>query len=237
VADQSAQQLGSNLDELTRLGAYDPGVDLVAMTTNQRTVLDGTLRAIASKLEAWQAETDRIEAEKAAQLATLDTYAQSVRGQASRYSTLRRTLQDFMDRVDTVGVSFDEAYAALSDAGSQRTSVRANLAGLNPPAAVAGAHNGLLDVLDTAVSAIDDAIDGTREYEASQYSSCPYWDEYCYDDDYYLWYKDTPGWQTFTSKSDAITSSYDSALRSWESAVASERSRIEATPLPPKPAV
>ncbi|MCU1371623.1 MAG: hypothetical protein JWO77_2817 [Ilumatobacteraceae bacterium] len=241
TAQRSTDALQVQLDRLSELGVYTPKTDLVDGANATRSAVETNLRAIDTKLTAWKAETDRIQASKAAELSTLDSYASAVRAQASRYSSLRRTMQQFVDRVDTVGVTFEEAYTALADAVSQRSSVRTNLAGVSPPAAAAAAHNGLLSVLDTAVSAVSDATDGIRQYQSTSYYDSSY---YCDDGGYYecdtsyrVYYKDTPGWQTFVAKSDSITSTYDDALRAWESAVATERARIDAIPLPPKPAV
>lgn len=241
AADRSAASLQPELDRLSELDAFDPTAKLVDEVEATRSTIDGNLRAIDVKLTAWKTETDRVQAAKTAELTALDSYASGVRAQVSRYSTLRRTMQDFVDRVDTVGVTFAEAYTALADAGSQRSSVRSNLAGISPPAAVAAAHNGLLSVLDTAVSAVNDATDGIRQFESTSYYDSSYYcddyyDYYC-DTAYRTYYKDTPGWQTFVAKSDSITSSYDSALRTWEGAVSSERDRINAIALPVKPAV
>lgn len=242
TAERSTDALQVQLDRLSELGVYTPKAKLVDEVGTTRSTVDGNLRAIDTKLTAWKTETDRIKASKVAELSTLDSYASGVRAQVSRYSSLRKTMQEFVDRVDTVGVTFEEAYTALGDAGSQRSAVRSNLAGMSPPAAVAATHNGLLSVLDTAVSAVSDATDGVRQFQSTSYYDSSYYCDYEYeyyecDTSYRVYYKDTPGWQTFVSKSDSITSTYDDALRAWEGAVASEEARINAIPLPPKPAV
>ena len=238
AADNGAGALQLQLDRLSELHAYTPKAQLVDEVAATRSTIDGNLRAIDTKLTAWKTETARVQAAKTAELTALDSYASGVRAQAARYSSLRKSMQDFVDRVDTSVVTFDEAYSTLADASSQRSDVRANLAAINPPAAAAAAHNGLLSVLDTAVSAVSDATDGIRQYQSSAYYDSSYYcDSYYCDPSYRVYYKDTPGWQTFVSKSDSITASYDGALRAWESAVAGERARINAIALPPKPSV
>lgn len=221
AAEDEADAREDATDRLVELGAYEAEEDVLEQLDSTIDQVDARLGAIAAQLSTWRTQVKQIEADKAQRLAALDAYAESVRPLLDRYSGLRRDAQDFVDRVDTVGATYDEAYSFFESAASQRQSIRTSLATLTPPAKMAASHSGLLAVIDTAIGAVNDAAAGVRQDEFS----------------YFTYYKDTPGWQTFESKSDQITGAYDSAVGVWNDAVDAERAEIEAIPLPPKPTV
>ncbi len=221
AADQKQGSLEDSLDRLVELKAIKADDALLDQIDASTVATDRTVAAINTKLKDWQAAVAQIEADKQARLTALDDYAAAVRPLMNRYSGLRKEMQDFVNKVDTVDATYEEAYAFLESAASQRQAVRSDLASVTPPASIAAAHSGIVAIIDTSVSAINDATAGVREHEYS----------------YYGYYKDTAGWQTYLTKSNQITSSYNTAVNVWDDAVSKERAAIEATPLPPRPNV
>ncbi len=82
-------------------------------------------------------------------------------------------------------------------------------------------HSGLVGVVDRAISAIQAAYDGVSQSQ---------WCTTCY-------YKDTPGWQKFSSESKQITKEFPGAEQAWESAVEQAKISAENAALPAKPNV
>jgi hypothetical protein len=191
------------------------------------TALDSANRVVSTadrKLRKWRSKAQEIRSDKRGELAVMNGYADSMRTYLTTYNGLRTDLDEWIQRVDTEGATFNEAYEFLGNAYSERQRVRSGIGALDAPAPVASAHVALLDVMDRAMAAVDSATTGISEYE---------WDfegEYSY-------YTETPGWQTFSSESDAIAGDSGSARSSWDAAVAGEIVRIESRKLPKKPEV
>ena len=146
-------------------------------------------------------------------------------GFLATYDGLRSSLDEWIQKVDSDGATFDEAYSFLASASSERASVRQSIAVLDPPASIASAHNDFLASLDAAVAAVDSAYTGIEEYEGDIFG------------EEYIDYKDTPGWQTFRSESESVSAGYGSARASLEALITQERHKVERRQLPRKPKV
>jgi hypothetical protein len=192
--------------------------------TSGSTRVDGLVKTARKKLAKWQRRYRHAKAERRASLAVLDGYRSSMLVYLRDYDGLRTEMSDWIGKVDTTGVTFDEAYEFLADASGGRTRVRRGIATLDAPAAVASQHNTLLEVVDTSVAAVDQAYDGTIDYEFDF--------EAAYDD-----YRDVPGWRSFTEQSEQVAGRYASARASWDQAVANARKKISDRALPKAPEV
>lgn len=215
--EQTAPRIRSlELEGFDRL----PTTLIAAATENAGEVIETGAR----KLARWRRQVARIKREKKGELAVMESYASSMRSYLATYDGLRSDLDGWIQKVDSEGATFAEAYDFLSNASSERAAVRDSIAALGPPAALASAHNSFLTVLNSAVAAVDSAYSGIAEYE--------------FDFDYeYFDYKDTPGWRTFRSESDRISGEYGAARSTLEALIAEEQRKLERRQLPPRPEV
>jgi hypothetical protein len=192
--------------------------------TRAVTSVDDLVSGMQRKLRRWRKRYERARRERRQRLAVLDSYARSMRDYLGTYDELRDELSTFMAKVDSSGVTFDDAYDFLAEASGARSRVRNGIAALDAPAALATTHNELLAVVDTGVAAVDAAWDGTADYEFD------FEGEYDH-------YRDTPGWQSFTRDSEAIASRYAAARGSWQSQVDAARKRVRDRRIPTPPEV
>jgi hypothetical protein len=198
-----------------------PAAPIAAATENAR----GVIQTGARKLARWRRQVARIKHETKGELAAMNSYATSMRGYLATYDGLRSSMDEWIQKVDSEGATFEESYDFLASASSARAAVRQNIAALDAPAALATAHNNFLGVLDSAVAAVDSAYTGIGEYESDFFG------------ERYVDYKDTPGWQTFRSESERVSEEYGSARATLESSILQEQRKIERRHLPPKPEV
>lgn len=206
----------------------------VALTTPTISTVGNLERAIVHaahvaegaevKLSSWRAEVERINSDKNMRRGALASYGDAVRAELRRYTELRNELQAFSTRLEDPNafVTYDEAYATLADASAGRRSVRDALAGLRPPASATAAHQGLIDTINVAIAAVQQAVDGVRQDQRGGF---------------YTYYRDTPGWEGFVSRSSDITRSYASAVAAWEKQIAAETGVIDAIATPSAPSV
>jgi hypothetical protein len=216
--EQTAPRIDAlNLEGIDRL----PAGSIVAATENAGEVI----RTGARKLARWRSQVARIKREKRGELGVMNSYATSMRSYLATYDGLRSSIDEWIQKVDSEGASYEEAYDFLASASSDRASVRQSIVALDAPAALATSHNNFLGVLDSAVAAVDSAYTGIVEYESDFFG------------EKYFDYKETPGWQTFRSESARVSDEYGSARATLESAIAEELRKIERRDLPPKPEV
>lgn len=175
-----------------------------------------------AKLGDWTAEVARIELDKQAQLAALSSYRDAAYPPLDRYRGICEDSHEFVGRIGEDGSNFEEVYGFLDTERIEHEDVRNVLATLVPPPAVAGAHAGLLEVMDLAVQELANAAAGTAEY---------------------VWtngmehYRDAPAWQRFAQESPAMTTGFAGAVATWEARMAEEQLRLTAITPPLKPAV
>jgi hypothetical protein len=175
------------------------------------------------RLADWRLNYHAAVQTKSADGASLRHYRDGMNAHLQRYAALRSDLSTWIDRVDSGAyVTWDEAYSVLSQAQGDRQAVRDAISGLTPPANVVSAHTEMLSVIDDAISATQAGYDGMQD---SNYCSTN-----CY-------YKDTPGWQRFSSESSRITAAFSDASEAWDSAIAATETSIEDRQLPKKPIV
>jgi hypothetical protein len=174
-----------------------------------------------SRLVDWTAEVTRIELDKQAQLATLDSYHDAARTVLDRYAAVRAGADEFVGRVDTDGSNFEEVYGFLDSARTSHEDLRNTLAGIPPPPAVAGAHAGVLRAMDVAILELAAAAAGTAEF---------------------VWtngmerYREAPAWQGFVPRSAARSTDFAKAVSAWEAQITAELLRLTAITPPLKPA-
>lgn len=183
---------------------------------------DKIVSAAASALAKWGTDTAGARTAKDNEKAALESYEASIRPQFAAYNALRDDLASFIRRVDSGAyVSFSEAHEAFAVAKTKRQAVRAALVAAPPPESVSTVHAGLVGVIDRSIDALESGAEGLRQYEHDYYS--------------YATYKDTPGWRTFSSRSDRIGTEWPAALEAWEARLGEENARVAAIELPPKP--
>lgn len=199
---------------------------------NVRVVLDGALAsadkvvaAASAALTDWKAKTDAAIKARATDAEALDDYASFFRSQSKTYEQHRVDLSTFLERVEdpNASVSYYDAYEFLYQAAEDRRYVRDALVSTDVPSGVEQAHGEVAAAIDRAISAVQSAYDGFEQSEDC-WDGCPY-------------YRDTPGYRSFLSKSDGVRTSYTTAIAKWESDVAAAKAAITNRTLPAKPEV
>ena len=212
------------------------------MARNAFEEVDGYLGDAAVTFAAWQDDVAIAREELENQKGGLYAYSTAVQGLMARYDGLRTELANFTAELDERPVSLAEASSVLENATSARESIRNELQAISPPGDMGAAHANLLEVLSDAVSAVEAATEGLREYDydsgyGDDYDS-EYGDNYDPDEDYdYFDVRDTPGWQTFSEKSDRITTAVEQARQAWNTQVDRIRGEVESTALPERPSL
>jgi hypothetical protein len=181
------------------------------------------------KLARWKAAAHQALRTKHADLASLTTYSAAMRGQIAAYGQQRNDTQAFLDHANDGGynITFDDAYAFVSDAQSSRQGVQSSMRAMTPPTSALSAHSGMVEAIGSAVDALNYATSGLQEYQADKGS---------YDQTYFS-FRETPSWQEFTSLSDSAGANWSSAVSSWEAGIAKARSEISHRKPPKKPKV
>jgi hypothetical protein len=143
--------------------------------------------------------------------------------QLDRYSELRSSLSDWIDRVEDPSsfVSFSEGYDVLWRAELDRQGVRDAMSAMEVPATMSSVHNELVSVVDDGIAAVAAAYQGTLD--ADTCTGC--------------YYADTSGWQRFRAESPRITRAYGRAIRRWERQMTSAVAGAENRQLPDRPEV
>jgi hypothetical protein len=159
----------------------------------------------------------------ASAIESLSSYGVLMETQIGTYSNLRRETSNFVDRIQSGYVTYDEAYAFFSQAQSDRETVRDAMSALAVPDSLASAHFGLVAVVSRGIAAVQSAYDGLYTADTCYYGNC--------DD------RDTAGWRTFSSESSGISDAYATAINNWESTLAAAKAAAAGTALPPKPHV
>lgn len=177
-----------------------------------------------TRLDDWKSTYDAAVDDKAADSAALEQYAGQMEAQMRAYSALRGDLSEWVQRVEdpSAYVTYDDAYAELSQAQWDRQAIRDEMNGLAVPAEMEGPHAELVPVVDDAITAMQAAYDGATD------------SDYCITSCYY---KDTPGWTRFRAESSRITDAYRAADENWQAALAGAESSIANRTLPRKPVV
>lgn len=188
------------------------------------TNVDTVVRRGEDALKAWKGRYDNAVSAKRDDLRRLKDYRFKMDGQLKTYSSLRGELSNWIDRVEdpTNFVSYEEGYRVLSQASSDRYTVRDTMNRLDKPGEVVEAHQALLAVIGSGITAVDAAYSGLADAE--------YCETVCY-------YKDSADWQTFRSESARITAAYAAAVSAWQGRMSSIESSISNRQLPEKPEV
>jgi hypothetical protein len=185
--------------------------------------LDRVIRRAGTKLRRWKIRLKNAKLANAADLASINGYAGTMRGYLERYSGLRAEMQNLSDEINA-GTTYDRAYQGLGDARTAREGVLGSIKSLSPPPASAGPQNTIASVIGESIQALDDAIAGVATYQTDFEGQ-------------YFDYQDTPGWQNYLTASERISGEFSSARGAWESSIQGQIDEVEARDLPPKPDV
>lgn len=188
------------------------------------TDVSSVVRSAQRRLRSWKRKYDAARTARRGDLRALDGYAESMKSLLARYDDMRSEMDDFIRRIDDGGVTFADAYDFLGTAASARESIRKGIQALDAPTSVAAAHNRIEQVIVTAADAVNDAYEGTIDYELD-------------DEGEHSSYRDTPGWREFSRHSSEISGEYAAARTAWTSEVAAQRKRIADRKLPEAPDV
>jgi hypothetical protein len=185
--------------------------------------LDHVISHADSALTAWRSQTHAAHARNHRAMAGVVSYATTMHGYLSQYDSLRNDMSDWVDKVDTEGATFDEAYQFLGDATTARQSLKDTISHLQAPTtALAAAQSRVEQVLADSIQAMDDAQSGISDYQfSSDYTN----------------YKDTPGWRQFQSESSKISDELGAAGANLEQQIAARQKAVRNHGLPPKPEV
>jgi hypothetical protein len=167
------------------------------------------IRTLTDRYEAYRVYERRtvqvkaINRRRAARLASVQSFTRSFDGILARYSASRDELGDWVSKVATEGATYAEAYQVLEQQAERRRQLRDELAALSAPAEFATARTSILSVMDSAITATEDASRGISEYQNDVYYT-------------YSSYDQTPGWTSFHETSLRIADAYASATSTYE---------------------
>ncbi len=222
-ADDQADELGSALAAANTLSSHDelppPNVSATPL-----------VRALASRHQAFLTYEKRLAAatalnrRRAARLASVSSFTGSFDGIIGRYSDSRDELGDWTAKVESEGATWDEAYGVLYQQTDRRRQLRDELTALVAPAEFATMKSDVLAVMDSAITATEDASRGISEYQSDTY--------YTYGS-----YDQTPGWVSFQEASEQIGTDYSRALAAYDAEKRTIIARLgKREPLPKQPA-
>lgn len=177
------------------------------------------------KMDAWETEYERAENLRSSATADLDSYSAAVSKLMRQYNRERDATDDALQEaeLDDYSAGYDVEYA-MEEGVLARQKLLNRLESAWPPEGMGGAHDALVDVLDDAVEAMT-----VGEQAVEDWNGC-YFD--CPDS-----FRDTGGWQDFSSASAQISSQFDAARKGWDAALAAALRSANAVPLPPMPKV
>jgi hypothetical protein len=184
--------------------------------------------ALASRHQAFLTYEKRLAAVKALNrrraglLASAQTFTRSFDGIIRRYSDSREELGDWTAKVESEGSSYTEAYAELAQQTDRRRQLRDELSALHSPAEFSTMKADVLAVMDSAITATENASRGISEYQS--------------DVNYtYYSYDQTPGWLSFQEASGQIATDYSRALSAYEKQKRTITARLSTREQLPKP--
>jgi hypothetical protein len=168
----------------------------------------GYLTASARKLERYERRLAAYRRKHRAEIKVAADYRATVQMQMGAYGATRRELQQYINDVKDSDERIDAYRSALQDARRRREGIRATLASLTAPVAVASAHQRLIGVLDRAISATDVGVDLADAIQAIRYEGDPYTSAF-----------DLPEYQRFQELSNQIGGEYNSAMGAWNARI------------------
>lgn len=179
-----------------------------------------------SELRAWRRATREARRSRTRTLRRAQAYRDGVDPLLDQYAAARTSLAGWTAQLeaDPYGTTFAEDYAQLADHKGRRDRLRMALAAFDPPTGVSAEHNRLITVIDTAIDAMDSAIDGEQQWQSCIGGiGCPQFNE-------------TASWRRFQERSAQISSEFPSARSAWRAAVQRVIDRLErdggAPPMP-----
>jgi hypothetical protein len=110
----------------TALGAVPPGTPVTGAGHTAIDRLNALVADAQTQLTDWQSTHDAAVKKKASDSAALAKYRSAMEAQMREYSALRSDLSQWIDRVEdpTITVTYDDAYAELSQARWDRQAIR-----------------------------------------------------------------------------------------------------------------
>lgn len=165
------------------------------------------LTSSAKKLARWQKKMVKFRRRNRAKLQAASSYRNAVQAQIAAYSGTRRELQKYIDDVRDFDDKIHDFRDELETARSKRQSIKSSLSALTPPPSVAAAQQGLLSVLDLALSGTDAGIklaDATQDLRDEGDGSSGF---------------ELPEYDEFKRISDDVTSRFAAASAAWNTAI------------------
>ena len=111
----------------------------------------------------------------------------------------------------------------MEDGLSTRRRLLRSAQNIVPPESMRDTHQGLVFVLQAAVSAMAAGDDAIQDFNSCYWECVPL--------------VSSSGWQEFSSGSSVITQDYDAARKAWNGALEAARAQVDAVPLPVPPEV
>lgn len=219
--DAALDDLYQAIDEASRMQALQPRLEVPTLDPAGVGEALSDLAAYREEILAERTRIKRANDRRAKALAAVESFTGQFDGIIGRYSTSRSELADWIDKVNSSGASYGEAYQTLDQQIERRVQLRDELAALDAPGEFASDKSAVLSVMDRAINAVEAAYRGIVEYQYSY----RYWS-----------YEDTPGWRTFQNETAIITDDYGAALGSYEANKAAVIKRLsKVVPLPDLP--
>ena len=219
-----AQALGAAQPAVTGL-ALAPPIELAARPTEDAGRSAGDMVEGAQReLRAWVREKRTARRQSSRRVRVARRYRKDADALLTEYRGTRQALAAWTAQLesDFYATSFAEDFTQLSNHKGERERIRATLAALDPPSAVESQHARLITVIDSAIGAMDSAIDGEQQWQDCLVD-CPEFHE-------------TPAWNEFQRRSDQISSEFPAARSALEAGVGRYINRLErdgdAPPMP-----
>lgn len=234
VAIPPSRPLAGELTQLPRLaGALNAAVrNAGALNSRDSRVLPtadpgALVRRLTARRTAWVMYTRRVASvrrankARAAQLEAVRSFTGQFDGVIGRYSAARNDLARWIDKVNTQGATFIEAYQVLGQQAALRQQLRDEASRLGAPSLFASDRTATLAIMDHAIAATEAASRGVAEYQ--------------YDDSYAV-YDESPGWLEFEAASTEISGAYTTAISNYDAHKKLTFERLaRKQPLPPPP--
>jgi hypothetical protein len=190
-------------------------------STAARDSMSAWVETAQERMDQWRLDYEEAESQRSTATVDLDSYSEDMKRILRAYDRARDATADALGEEDAS--SYDIEWA-MEEGVSTRQDLLDEMEYLYVPDGMSSTHSTLTGVLQRGVEAMM-----TGEWAVEEWNSCYY---ECEDS-----FRDTSGWQEFSSASSDITTDFDSARKAWVSALETALGKANAVPLPPMPSV
>jgi hypothetical protein len=216
----------------TTLGVWSDVKDDLARAADEVNVdASSSIRSMDSwvdraqvRMARWEEAVAEIRSRRETDLAELDSYSTKVRALMKRYDRARQATSDALEEAELDEFAAYTVEYEMEDGVRERRRILSSLRAQTPPLSMQGAHAALALVIEDAVAAMT-----TGEQAVEDYNYCY---RSCADS-----FRDTAGWQSFSSESAALTTRFAEAEAAWARTLRSSLAAAGAERLPPTPDV